>query len=1630
MNNISIEIYNSISQSLLNSDFLKKFSLSESRIKNQIDDSVFLNNINIMIENKDYSCKSILFFCKNMLDGIHIKLDMEEWLTYIYNVALSKSFPMALDMDITSIPKTLNAACHVYLEILRVFSKFQKASDDFSWQSKYPLNFLTTQEENNLENKLEYKNFIKAFENEYIYEMMKLNQEVLKHSTLDHICGVHYIAMHISKQLHKIGIPIDLGRISGSCAGHDIGKFGCKSSESKRVAYLHYYYTDEWFKKHDITYIGHIALNHSVWDLELENLSLESLILIYSDFRIKNKIETGSAKMHIYTLDESFNVILEKLDNLDEKKTKRYARVYSKLKDFEEYLIYIGINVNIESKNIQNKNIKNKPYYSLIHGDKVVENIKYLAIHHNINLMYKLRHESSLNSILELARSQNDGRNLREYLQVFEEYSTYLTQRQKLITLRFSYEQIIHPEDDIRRQCAELIGILIAAFDEEYRKETPENIVLSQIPITGYTLLDEYLNLFMYPDHKIIDLHQKWIGYSIRIMISSLFSSCNKNQINKFKEIIFKYYNNDSYDDASIFLYLLNTAKYIPLTDDDNDKILFDYIIKMLKSENDNLRISAFDTSLNLIHKINQNSYFIKQITTLLEDETLNTNIRAENFLKLKIAQKLQCRTFTIEHYTRSYYEHETQVSHIFLNNLKTLTPWTIKKTNIDLLLEYTLKNPNNMIYTAIHFCNILKVSAIEYVRNSAGKALIELMPNLPLEQRNDIAVELIRSLEIEGYQFSKYIPYYLGKLILYLEPVELDEILLDFIEKIKYSSSQLNSLLLKTIGITIECYPKYKSRFLEDENLYETRLTKLLGILLNGLAHYNSDIKQVAFRVIGKEIFGSKKLTLEEKRYIFRLIGKKILVLLDSMEENDITFLTNSASLNHMYRFISDYTFLNLNIDIDFPKKIAFFPGTFDPFSLSHKQIAKAIQCLGFEVYLAVDEFSWSKKAQPNLFRRNIINMSVADEPNIYLYPEDIPINIANSNDMNILKENFPNSDIYIVIGSDVILNASAYKKDKFKNSIHTFPHIIFERKSLNCNGDGFKRLKNAMKNLEEKTILLNLPTQYEDISSSQIRDYIDENRDISNLIDPLAQKYIYEKGLYQREPQYKTLMKTASIDIEILEIISDDIIKEVTSQFFEDEPYCLENLLEFSSKIDSKLLIIRDSSNEHKILGFCAFHPILWNMISKEFKSTIVSDYIRQNTMGKTIIIDGLFISLHSKLKNPEQIILTEVLSYCIERDYTYAVYKNSITDYTPNSLQEILRLQGFYKLPYNNERDSISIVNMSSPCILNLDIETIIKDPFIRSYNVKKTILNCRKKLQKSLTDLYPGHLVLSFDREVLYQNLIKKICEENNVSPVPSDPRNLGDLICVPFGNILKGIAIPNTITKSLHTEKLFTPDMDSFTIASYPYYLDLETQVKTIGSFNKPIILVDDILNKGYRIKAIDPILKKQNIDVSKIIVGILSARGKELMDIQNRDVDSVYFIPNLRVWFNENALYPFMGGDTLWRGIYPKRNLLPSVNLIFPYTSPSFLRNASKKSLYNLSLVCIENSIQILEALEKEYEQINQRNLTLNHLGEVFVSPRYPDRGRNINYDLNLNPSHYLRNDLELLSRMQNILYK
>lgn len=1634
------EIHNSILYTLLSFEGIDKAPVLRETIKNFIETPEFKSGISSIVANKNYSCRATLELCAPLLNKLSFEDSPMDWLSYIYQYALNKPYP-----HVTSIVenKNLELACIIYLNILRIFSNFQKLIEDNTWQSKYPITFLSDEEKNQLENPSEYKDFINVFNNEYIYEMMKISQELMGYNTLDHICGVNYLAVYIGRQLKKLGLPVDMGRVSGAALGHDIGKYGCKTHELKRVPYLHYYYTEQWFKRHNITYIGHIASNHSTWDLELENLPIESLILIYADFRVKNK----DSVMNIYDLEKSFDVILEKLDNVDDKKEKRYKRVYAKLKDFEDYLISLGVKTDVDKEfDISNHKFNTgKLHYSLMYGHEIIQSIKYLAINHNITLMHHLRDEASLNDILEFARSESDWKRLREYIRLFEEYSTYLTQKQKLITIRFLYDLLVHPEDYIRRQCAELIGLLIASFDEEYHKEVPEGMMLETPEASGVSLLDKYMEILINPDHKVIPTHRSWIAYSMIYMMRSLFKNCKKKQLDSYICVLTKYYSSDYEKNDETKLFLLEASKYIPLDYEYHCiDVILGHLLAMLEHENYSFRLAVKEVCYYILEKYEKNDHpavdyvrniLINKINRLLVDQEQLSASKSENFINLKIMRLISSTSPVIEKYETRYKEDIKTVSTTFLSNLKSATEWVIKRTQIDMILDYTMQNPKvHGFYTAMHFCNLLKVSSSDKVRNRAGEALVKIIPFLSLEQRNDVSIELLRALEIEGYQFAEYIPNFLGKIILYLQPIELDEFLQDFESKIKQSGTQLNSLLLRTIGIAIVNYHTYSENFNEEADANQNRLIKMIGIVLNGLVHYDDHIKQVSFSVLCREIFGSKAIQLEMKYKLFKLTAKKILTLLTDNRSEELAFLTNSAGLNEIYKFICDYIFYNGSIILEKPSKVAFFPGTFDPFSLSHKEIAKAIRDQGFEVYLSVDEFSWSKRTLPNLIRKNIITMSIADELNIYLYPEDFPTNIANSSNLRILRFNFDYAEVFIVVGSDVIVNASSYKAEPSQNSIHSFSHIVFDRKNAFSNSENYtadnenELLEAALENIKGNVIRLALPPQYEDISSTQIRNSIDENRDISMLIDPLAQRYIYENGFYKSEPQYKSMIQSISVDIQVVEDFTHEIVEEVIS-LVNTSPYEYNlSIMDFIKKPSARMLILRDTEQDSKIIGIALFHRVMSNLMYQEMQNSKTTDFLRNNAIGKMLMIDGVYVNSKIDVEVFIQILLTETLAFSLAKDYEYAVFKSMFNNSYLKKIHEVMRLQGFFEIPSENSSNPILGVDMSNPCAMILDARAYIKDPIKNTESVKKAIINARKRLQNALVQLYPGNLLISFNRHILYETMTRKICIENKVSPVSQIPRQLGPAMCVPYGKILNKSVVPNTVTKSLHAEKMFAPDMKRFDIAAFPHYLDIDVQIRMIKSFRRPIILVDDILHKGYRIKKLDPLLKKEHLEVQKIVVGILSGKGKELMDIQEREVESAYFFPKLKAYYTENNFYPYIGGDAMWRGYFAQKNLLPSINLILPFTAPTFLVGASKEAIYNMSEVALENTLSIMTAIENEYQLMHERSLTLNSLGQVLTTPRYPDHGKSMSYDYNAAPSVYIRNDLELLRRLKNFL--
>ncbi len=1524
-------------------------------------------------------CADVLALCRPELETLCPGEPSEGWLAYAYDYARRLLYPEKTDAE----PFAPGAV--FLLSVLQVL--FAAEAELLPHDPAWTFDFLTDDELAGSPSAPSYQRFLRLWRREFVYELMRLGLEVTPYRTLEHIAGVHHIAVTAARALRKSGVAVDVALVSGAAAGHDLGKFGCRPGE--RVPYLHYFYTDQWFRRRRMTDIGHVAANHSVWDLEPDYLSVEALLLIYADFRVKQLHDAqGREITRISTLAQAFQVILDKLDDVDGEKQKRYTRVYARLEDFEQYMVSRGVDVTMSGGDTSPLPEK---HTALMTDDEALRALTLRCVGHNMELMHRLTDQRSFARLLEEARGETDWRRLRAYLAVMESYSLYLHIPQKVQTLTFLYELLMHREGDIRRQAAALLGEIIAGFHAGYAKERPADIRPDPRAINDVDQWRLYLDKILYPDHKLMPQHRRWIGYTLKFAVGSLLSHCPGRE-ERFLAPVFAYYRRpEDLDDYTAFQ-LLDTAAALPDTAYTalRARQMTDFAAALSLRKDLTIRMAAVLLLDRLARLYPEDGRALEAVTAVPDGDSGTLRYLKQDVLSQGAPLLLP----------------EDVVSEIFLDNLKTATPWITKQGNLRLLTDFARSGKSPALHIATHLSNLIKVSDRVTVRHSAGNALLALAPRLTADQRNEVAVELCRGLELGQQEFTKYIPDYLGRFALWLPPAELDEVLDDLRVNLSSSDSRVTASVLDTVGVIYEAYDAYRSRFPETDDAYRRRRERLLGLLMRGLSGIDGATRQEALFVLGRRVFGSGELGRHEKRRAFMLTQRKLLSAQDEFPGEGLTFYYRAAMLGKLYRFITEERLFHKGFDFGAPRPVAFFPGTFDPFTLSHKGIVRAIRDQGFEVLLAIDEFSWSKKTQPYRLRRRIAAMAVADVFHVSIFPEDFPVNIANPENLHELRAAFPGRSVSIVVGSDVVLHASSYKKSVTPDSIHTFDHVVFRRTEPDAEPADYSCITG-------KVLELTLPPQLEEISSTRIREAVDANRDISNLIDPTVQEFIYRRGLYLREPQDKPVLRTE--DLSFLPASPETAEKFLRTMLSVPTAAALRTQIE--SRGDD-VMVCRDTDGT--ILGAASYACLDSARLFARLGDPALSGLVRQNAGGRTLLISGLFVPRGERQSDLCQLLITEVLTLALSREFTYALYlplEGAVSGYG----RQLLTLQGF--VPAGDSTDALA-VDMRCPIVLSRNVDTAVKAPFSSSPRVLAAIAAAHRRLQAALTKLQPGSLVLSLSAGVIYHRLLQRITGRNGVPAEPTTPRVLGPDICVPYGKILRGVAVPNTVTKTLRTDKVYEPDLSTYSIEAYPDYSPLPDQVRTIHAFARPVILVDDMLHDGKRIRRLAPLLAETNTPVDQVLVGYLTGMGRDLMEQLGYDVDAIYYLPNLRLRFVESTLYPFIGGDTVRRSEALPGGLQPAVNRILPYAAPEYT-GMDDETAWELSLCCLENARDILLALETEFRSLYARNLTLSRLGEAVILPLCPDKGGCMTYDLSRAASTYLEGDIELLKRMR-----
>ena len=143
-------------------------------------------------------CADVLALCRPELEVLCPGEPSEGWLAYAYDYARRLLYPEKTDAE----PFAPGAV--FLLSVLQVL--FAAEAELLPHDPAWTFDFLTDDELAGSPCAPSYQRFLRLWRREYVYELMRLGLEVTPYRTLEHIAGVHHIAVTAARALRKSGV--------------------------------------------------------------------------------------------------------------------------------------------------------------------------------------------------------------------------------------------------------------------------------------------------------------------------------------------------------------------------------------------------------------------------------------------------------------------------------------------------------------------------------------------------------------------------------------------------------------------------------------------------------------------------------------------------------------------------------------------------------------------------------------------------------------------------------------------------------------------------------------------------------------------------------------------------------------------------------------------------------------------------------------------------------------------------------------------------------------------------------------------------------------------------------------------------------------------------------------------------------------------------------------------------------------------------------------------------------------------------------------------------------------------------------------------------------------------------------
>lgn len=186
---------------------------------------------------------------------------------------------------------------------------------------------------------------------------------------------------------------------------------------------------------------------------------------------------------------------------------------------------------------------------------------------------------------------------------------------------------------------------------------------------------------------------------------------------------------------------------------------------------------------------------------------------------------------------------------------------------------------------------------------------------------------------------------------------------------------------------------------------------------------------------------------------------------------------------------------------------KIGIYPGSFDPIHLGHIKIVNEIlkHNLVEKVLIVPTNDYWGKNVVANVKDRiNMVKLLCSDR---ILVDEKNNDTKSTFDLLQIIKKDFINDELFLIIGGDNIEHL--HKWINYSKLIE-YPFIVVKRDSY----DDLYIKKRFLEMNKSNYQLLDIPNI--DISSSYIRNNVDNDSRVVNYIDQNVYRYIKDHNLY----------------------------------------------------------------------------------------------------------------------------------------------------------------------------------------------------------------------------------------------------------------------------------------------------------------------------------------------------------------------------------------------------------------------------------------------------------------------------------------------------------------------------------